>query len=208
MQVGRPFSSGVDADALHVRREAFGDILLQVGSGIGQALGGVEPRGAAKVVLVGGNQVHDVVQGGVGGVVDGGNVGNLALEAGDGLGILQVEVGHLHVDGALSPTAGVHVVLEGEVARLQGHEGYDGGYLIGVVDAVAGHGLLDEGSGLRGSAAVVALAFALLVGHHLGEGFGADFGRLLGGRVGQGRQGHDDGSRETHGGRRFQEYII
>lgn len=187
----------LDTDTAHVLLEAGVDVCLQ---GLDHRVGALrtqEPGAAAKVVLVHDHEVQDAVELGIGQTLGGGDVGDLGTDVLEGLGVLQVEGGHLHVGSALARAAGEGVALVGELAGLEGHEGDDSGHLVGVLQAVLAEAVEDEGSGLLGSAALIGLAVAAggVGGDVLDDLSGGERGRGAGGQA----EGDGDKGRELHG---------
>ena len=99
---------------------------LQLRADVG-TLGSEKPGGAPPRVLVGQDQGPDVVELVIGQAGDGcgrGDGAELRGEGGDGGSVVEVELGHLHVAGALAGATGGGVVVdvELEVAGLEGNE--------------------------------------------------------------------------------------
>lgn len=162
-----------DADTAHVSGEA-GVVALGKGAlDILGALGGEEPRAGAEVVGVGVDEGEKRVLLVVGGV--GVDAGDLVLELGDRLRVLQVVVELLHVRGALAGSPRGHVVLVLVVDGLEGRQGDDACDLSRAVHAVLDHGVGEQGTSLVGGAALRRASARLGGGRDLGH----DFGRCL-----------------------------
>ncbi|KAM3079143.1 hypothetical protein ACMFMF_011959 [Clarireedia jacksonii] len=167
-----------------------------------RALRAVEPRRARPRILIGGHQIPDLVQQRIAHAVGGrrapGNLLQRLAQRRDGRRVLQVEVGHLHVAGALARAAGEVVDVVFEVAGLEGHEGDQGADFGGRGDLVGYHGLDEVGRGLAGGC-----AFGCDGGVGAAGGGGDDLGDLGGGGVARGaKEGFcgDDGGAGCEGG--------
>jgi hypothetical protein len=190
---------GLDADAGHVISEP----LVKVGSErVNDLLAAdiaQEPGGAGKVVDIRHEQVEDAVQLGGGQAVDGGDVGDEGREAGDGLGVLEVERGPLHVYGALAGVAGrgelVALVLE--LAGLEGEQGEDGGGGVVVVNLVLQEAAKDPWGGLGGSAAFGVVGDARSSGGR-GNRFHNLDGVVVADGLGAGDEAHGNDSESWH----------